>query len=98
MTLEQIAAALGLNEKTVDRDSKSIAESFRAGGIELATLNTAEVQFVAALIVVELEKKCPQSSGPGSSADRAPHVDSPSKPEHPGSAGRRAVVPRRFKP
>lgn len=98
MTLDEIAAALGLNEKTVDRDSKSIAESFRAGGIELATLTIAEVKFVAAVIVVELEKKCPEPSEPTSSVDRAPHADSSPGPVLPGAGGRRAGVPRRFKP
>lgn len=102
MTIADIARALGLDEKTIDRDSKSIAESFRAGGIDLTTLNLAEVKFVAAVIVVELQKKCPHDSDRTSGAERDPArsvvVSLPSIGQGSGSDGRvGSRLPRRFK-
>ena len=92
MTLEEIARALGLNEKTIDRDFKSIADSFRAGGIDLATLGLANIKFVAAVIVAELQKKCPHDSDRGSGDERDPHVSNDAAP----ASKERVPIPRRW--
>jgi hypothetical protein len=102
VTIEQIARALGLDEKTIDRDNKSIAESFRAGGIDLASLNLAEVKFVAAVIVVELQKKCPDDSDRTDAEDVTPCAPStflyPASGRVSGVGARAGLrLPRRFR-
>ena len=93
MTLDQIAAELGLDLRTVKRDCASIAASFRAAGIDLSTLTLGDSKFLAAVIVDELQKKCPDDSELTSVGSRDPHVANDTATRSEGRAGR---IPQRW--
>lgn len=95
MTLAEIAAELGFDLKTIERDCRSIAGSFRAAGIDLARLNAADTKFVAAVIVYTLQEKCRVSPDrPDSVAEMTPRAPMPS---FSGDVAPRAGLPPRFR-